>query len=142
MKGRYVAAFAAQLLEIAFVLELLRCGLTPERPIAMVRTWWDWIRRAFLTARDHDHPVIIAFLQGDFVALDRSRDEDKPLVNYTTDGCAIIGLDPKDGQEQLRATLKTAHPSASINTGKLPHQAASTQPRWIAERQLSGSQVS
>ncbi|ODP39101.1 hypothetical protein [Sphingomonas turrisvirgatae] len=88
------------LLETTFVLELMQLGLSPERAIGQVRTWWDWLRTAFLRARDSSYPIVIAFTQGDFAGLIKLEGDAKPA-----EGAPIIGIDPADSADQLRQSL-------------------------------------
>ena len=94
-------AYEAQhLLELAFVLELIQLGLSPERAVSQVRIWWDWLRRAFLRARDSSYPILLAFLQGDFEGLVELEPGQEPH-----EGAAVIGIDPADTADQLRQSL-------------------------------------
>lgn len=99
---------AQHVLELAFVFELIELGLPPDRAISQVTIWWDWLRRAFLRARDSEFPVIFAFIQGDFADL-VEQDPKAPAE----DGAAIIGIDPSDSADDMRQALKVLARSRS-----------------------------
>lgn len=96
-----VSYTAQQVLEVAFVLELVELGLSPDRAIGLVEFWWDDLRRSFLLARDAPFPIVFAFLRGDAAGL--QSDEDR--AEHLDDRAAIIGIDPGDSADQLRAAL-------------------------------------
>ena len=61
---------AQQLLELAFVLELLECGVSPDRAVRLISAWWDSARKAFLIAGDQaDQEIMIGFFQTRFTGL-------------------------------------------------------------------------
>ncbi len=61
---------ARQLLELALVLELLECGISPERAVRLIEGWWDSVRKAFLQARSNsDEQIMLGFFQTHFTGL-------------------------------------------------------------------------
>lgn len=100
-----VSYTAQQLLELAFVFELIELGLPPERAIRLVEFWWNWLRRAFLRARRPDTPdteIVFAFLQGNFSGLLADQDSE----SWSEDATATIGIDQGESPDKLRQTLK------------------------------------
>jgi len=96
-----VSYTAQQLLELAFIFELIELGLSPERATGLVEFWWDSVRGAFLLARDKPFPVVLAFLRGDFAGLLAEKDRIIPVE----EAIAIIGIDPDDSAKELRTAL-------------------------------------
>lgn len=112
-----VSYTAQQLLESAFIFELIELGLSPERAIGLVEFWWDSLRDAFLRARDQPFPIVLAFLRGDFAGLLPEKDH----VLSVEEGIAIIGVDPEDRADELRASLALLATSRAslINVSKV-----------------------
>lgn len=96
-----VSYTAQQLLELAFIFELIELGLSPERATGLVEVWWDSVRRAFLLARDKPFPVVLAFLRGDFSGLLTEEGRVLPVE----EAIAIVGIDPDDSADELRTSL-------------------------------------
>lgn len=96
-----VSYTAQQLLELAFIFELIELGLSPERATGLIEFWWDSLRDAFLRARDEPFPVVLAFLRGDFSGLLAEKDRIMPIA----EAIAIIGIDPEDRTDELRTSL-------------------------------------
>lgn len=96
-----VSYTAQQLLELAFIFELIELGLSPERATGLVDFWWDSVRGAFLLARDKPFPIVLAFLRGDFSGLLPEEDHVLPVE----EAIAIVGIDPEDSVNELRTSL-------------------------------------
>lgn len=61
---------AQQLLELGVVLELLECGVSPDRAVRLAAAWWDSIRKAFLIAGDQaEQNIMLGFFQTRFTGL-------------------------------------------------------------------------
>lgn len=89
------------LAQLAIVLELLQTGITPERAISFVRSWWDEIRRGLIAVKALDKVVGIAFAPKDFGGLQSSTsaDDGDDKIAWTANGCSLIAVDFDDNND-------------------------------------------
>lgn len=106
---------ADQLFKLAFVLELLQIGITPERAISFVQTWWDKIRRGLLLAGNTDQLVGIAFWPKDFGGFTHGEDEADEKIAWTSNGSALVSTRPEDSSDLIdTATAMATEPRSVI----------------------------
>ena len=98
---------AQQLLELALVLELLECGVSPDRAVRLISAWWDSVRRAFLIAGDQaDQEIMVGFFQTRFTGLS-VRDGHKDIGDIDEGAMifSITGAETKAELSHLRQFL-------------------------------------
>ncbi|KHS43407.1 hypothetical protein NJ75_03716 [Novosphingobium subterraneum] len=113
---------AEQIFKLALVLELLQAGITPERAISFVKTWWLKIRRGIVQVRNEPRPISIVFWPKDFGGLTDAGDDEK--LAWTSNGCALMTLDAADERDLLEtAAVLTAQPrTVIINLSRIWHE--------------------
>lgn len=82
---------AQQLIELAFVFELLECGVSPDRAVRLISAWWDSVRKAFLIAGGQgDQEIMIGFFQISFTGL--SLHDDQKDIGDIDEGAIIFSI--------------------------------------------------
>ena len=106
---------AEQLFKLAFVLELLQIGITPERAISFVRSWWDKIRRALLLADNSAGSIGIVFMPKDFGGLTQAGEAvDDEQIAWSSNGAAIISTLPGDEADLIDTAKSIAAEPRSV----------------------------
>lgn len=96
---------AHQLLELAFVLELLECGISPERAVRLVQGLWGSVRKAFLAARTNpDEQVMLGFFQTHFTGL--SLQEGEADIGDEDEGAFVFSITINETPEELAELQK------------------------------------
>lgn len=91
---------ARQLLELGFVLELLECGISPDRAVRLIEGWWDTVRQAFLRARSgQDEQIMLGFFQTHFTGLSLLRGQAD--IGEPDGGAFIFSISPDETAETL-----------------------------------------
>lgn len=91
---------ARQLLELAFVLELLECGISPDRAVRLIKGWWDSVQKAFVRAqRGQDKQIMLGFFQTHFTGL--SLRKDGADIGEPDEGAFIFSITPDETAETL-----------------------------------------
>ena len=125
--GRYAKASysPAQLFQLAFCLELIQAGMSPERAKATIDTFWTNIQKAVLQALSGGI-VVIAFLPKDFGGL---TDEDKRIA-WTAKGVTTFKWSGPEDPDLPRETLDllSSPRAVSLNVSMILESIQSTIP--------------
>ena len=98
--GKRLKYEARQLLELAFVLELLECGVSPDRAVRLIEGWWVSVRKAFLIARSNsDEQIILGFFQTHFTGLSLRNGEAD--IGEPDGGAVIFSITGNENREEL-----------------------------------------
>lgn len=150
---------AEHLFKLAFVLELLQIGITPERSISFVRSWWDKIRRGLLSAQRTDRTIGIVFWPKDFGGLTSAENVDEnDQIAWSTNASSLITISENDQQDlfETAAALVSRPRSVILNVsriwfeimspGQLPadvaQEIAADVDAWNSDRDIFGKALS
>ncbi|WP_145916849.1 hypothetical protein [Erythrobacter sp. QSSC1-22B] len=111
---------ARQLLELAFVLELLECGISPDRSVRLIEGWWESVRKAFLQARSApDEQIMLGFFQTHFTGL--SLQAGQADIGEPDEGAFIFSITANERPEELSSlqAMLSAPRYITINVSRI-----------------------